>query len=172
METINNDNIKAGDFLIIGFGKGTQGVKVIGTSAKRLEIIRCQQYLSDNPFWTGTISKISRNDRRILRVWNVPNGIASAAPDADEIASTKEIAKHKATLSKLINQGWLPLHDAHRDTYWCNHNGDDSLSDEERAQWAVDREASDANCSTVRKGIVADYAAKHGRNEYGGKISS
>jgi hypothetical protein len=139
-------HLVAGDFIIIGFGNGTQGVKIIGTTAKRLEIIRCQQYLSTSPFWTGAISKISRNDPRILEFWNVPARIKAEAPSDEEIAETKLAAKHRAACSKLVNKALKPIEAEHG--YWNDYS------------------------RSAREAVEAEYAAKHGRNRRGNLIKS
>jgi len=169
---MNHDEIKAGDFLVIAFGKGTQGIKVIGTTAKRLEIIRCQQYLSECPFWTGTISKISRTDSRIQSAWAVPASIAAKAPSDEEIAEWKEIAAAQAACSKLVNKAIKPFENQREELFDLYHvegergflvirqgRTEDNYNAEKRAltaaQFAAERAA------------VAEWSAKSGRDRYG-----
>lgn len=163
------DNINTGDFLVIGFGNGTQGIKVVGTTAKRLAIIRCQQYLSDSPFWTGTISKISRTDPRIMHAWAVPASIAAAAPSAEAIDAENFRAKHQAALSKLVNKVCGPLADA----AWRFQSERTlpkpwaAMNEDERTAWRAPTYKKHEDIAAKRAEIEAAYAAKHGRDANG-----
>jgi len=169
---MDTSEIKAGDFIIIGFGNGTQGIKVIGTTAKRLEIIRCQQYLSDSPFWTGTVSKISRTDKRIQAPWTVPASIAAAAPTQEAIDEEKARGKHQAACSKLIGKVVNPMNKAHWAMVHARHDSGKvwrDMNEDERAAWRKEEQDSYDAMRDAREAIVAEYAAKHGRNE-GGRV--
>ncbi len=99
---------KTGDFLILGFGRGTQGVKVIGGTAKRLEIVRCESYLT-NPRWLVSPTMISRTDSRIQSVWNISPRLAEKAPTADEIAAEKIKKSRRAAKTKAGHAAEKPL---------------------------------------------------------------
>tara|TARA_B100000749_G_scaffold269812_1_gene248982 strand:+ start:171 stop:707 length:537 start_codon:yes stop_codon:yes gene_type:complete len=171
--TLSTDAIKTGDFLVIGFGNGTQGVKVIGTTAKRLEIIRCQQYLSEFPFWTGAISKISRSDERIRGEWQVPASVAADAPSDEEIAETKAFAKARAACSKLVNQAVKPFEVARDEWYESHYKPGFAMSAEEKTEFtAKDRELH-AAMNAAGEAAAAEFVAKSGESwayEYGSLV--
>ena len=170
MGDINTDTIEAGDFLILGFGNGTQGVKVIGTTAKRLEIVRCQGYQSERPFWTGAISKLSRTDPRIMRAWAVPQHLAAAAPSAADIAETKVIAKHKAACSKFANATAKPI-EAEADAYVVKVDFYNLTGAEQRKHLPTLNEMRERSWA-ARQAAQAEWCAKHSRDQYGRVIDA
>ena len=167
---LNTDTISTGDFLVLRFGNGTQGVKVVGTTAKRLEIVRCQGYQSDDPFWLGHVSKVSRTDSRILTVWAVPAQLAASAPTPADVAETKDVAKARAACSKVCNAAAEALEPW--DGWTLGVHVTEGMTDAEADAWRSRRDARRREATDAWDAALVEWSREHGRDRFGKRLAS